>query len=607
MRRLHMLFAILFCIVAPAHAADAVLTNNVSTSPTLKIVHMHLTGEVIEAPVQDPFGILSDQQTSLKTLIGRLETARKDQSVGAVMITLGDFSAGFGQTEEIHKQLMKFRDSKKPVYVHVDQLDSRSYLLASAADEISVVPTSMVLLVGLYGEALYIKDMLTKIGVGAEFVRCGAYKSAGEMFTRTSPSPEAAENMNWLFDSIYDRMVNEIAAGRKVKPAKVRALIDNGPYGSDEALKAKVVDRVEQRDQFIDRVKKQFGPRVTVDNRYGEKKQASNVNMNNPFEVFNLFNKMMQPERPSYRPAIGVIYIEGTIMPGYGSRNPFAESGGAYAGELRYAFEKAAADKMIKAIVIRIDSPGGSATASEIILNAARQAHAKKPVIVSMGNIAASGGYYVAMAADEIFADNHTITGSIGVFGGKLVTTEMWKKIGFNWVPYQRGKNAGILSSSGAFTEPQRAKIQNMLDEVYTAFTKHVTDSRGKKLAKPIGEIAGGRVYTGAQAVKLGLVDHIGGLDAAVEAAAKRVSLTKYDVRVIPEPLNPIDEFLSELGGKRERPSDVSLGVEGNAVLSVLGQLDPEHARAARQMLQAIGLLRTQEALVLMPNALVLR
>lgn len=606
MRRLIILSAILLGL-APLAGAAGLPLNNALTTPTLRIVHMHLSGELIETPIQDPFGFLSDQQIPLKTLVGRLEAARKDKEVGAVMLTLGTFSAGFGQTEELHRELMLFRESKKPVYIHVDMLDNRSYLLASAAREISIVPTSMVFLVGLYGESLYVKEMLDKIGVGAEFIRCGAYKSAGEVFTRTSPSPAAAENMNWLFDSMYERFVNEIAEGRGVKPDKVRKLVNGGPYGARQALKAGLVDRVEQRDAFIDRVKKQFGGRVIVDNRYGEKKQATSVNTNNPFEVLNLFNQIMKPERPSTRPAVGVVYIDGTILPGYASQNPFAQTGGAFAGEIRHAFEKAAADKNIKAIVMRIDSPGGSATASEIILNAARLAHGKKPLVVSMGNVAASGGYYVAMAADEIFADNSTITGSIGVFGGKFVTNQMWKKIGFNWVPYKRGQNAGILSASAGFSETQRAKFQAMIDEVYAAFTKHVTDGRGKKLAKPIGELAGGRVYTGAQAARLGLVDKIGGLDAAVAAAAGRAGLATYDVRVIPEPLNPIDQFLSELAGKRERPSDVSLGVEGDAVLAMLGRLDPDHARAARRMLAAIGLLKTEEAMVLMPTMLVVR
>lgn len=598
--------AILF-LLAPLGRAAAMPDKLDETSPTLKIVHMHLAGVLTETPVEDPFGIFNEGSTPLKTLIDRLESARKDKAVGAVMITLDSLSAGIGQIDELHRELMRLRESKKQVFIHVDMLDNHSYLLASAADEISMVPTSMVLLVGLYGESLYVKDMLDKIGVGADFVKCGKYKSAIEMFTRNTPSPEAAENMNWLFDSMYRGFVDEIAAGRKLTPEKVRALIDGGPYGADQALKAKLVDRIEQRNEFIARVKAKFGPNTTVDNRYAAKKDSLNVDVDNPFAVLSMFKKMSTPAAASTRAAIGVIYVDGTIQPGYRSQNPFDSSEGAYAGEIRYALDKAAADNAIKAIVIRIDSPGGSATASEVILNAARQARAKKPVIVSMGNLAASGGYYVAMAADEIYADNHTLTGSIGVFGGKLITTQMWNKLGFKWIPYRRGKNSGILSSSAAFTEPERAKFQAMIDEVYDAFKKHVIDCRGNKLAKPIDDLAGGRVYTGEQAVKLGLVDKIGGLDAAVEAAAKRAKLERYEVRVIPEPLNAFEQIMAGFGGKRERPSDVSLGADGQSLLAILGTLDPEHARAARRMLGCLGMMRNQEAMLFMPQMLVVR
>ncbi len=585
---------------APADTLEA-------TSPTLKIVHMHLSGELVETPVNDPFNLMGDESLPLKTLIERLESARKDKAVGAVMITLDSLAAGIGQIDELHRELLRVRDAKKPVYVHVDVLDNRSYLLASAADEISLVPTSLVLVVGLNAESLYVKDLLDKIGVSADFVKCGKYKSAMEMLTRNAPSPEAAENMNWLLDGLYKNFVDQIARGRKTTPEKVRAMIDGGPYGARQALKARLVDRLEQRNEFIARVKDKLGPNTIVDNRYAAKKDSLNVDVDSPFAVLSLFKKMSTPPPVSTRAAVGVIYVDGTILDGYKSQNPFDSDGNAYAGDIRFAFEKAARDNAIKAIVMRIDSPGGSAIASEVILNAARQAHAKKPLVVSMGNVAASGGYFVAMAGDEIYADSNTLTGSIGVFSGKLVTAQMWDKIGFKWVPYRRGKNAGIMSANAGFSEPERAKFQAMCDEIYEQFKKHVTDCRGKKLAKPIEDLAGGRVYTGEQAAALGLVDRLGGLDAAIEAAAKRAKIERYDVRVIPEPLNPIEQFMAELGGRRERPSDVSLGAQGDAVLAVLGRLDPEHARAARRMLDAIGLLRNQEALLFMPQALVIR
>ncbi|MCE5228068.1 signal peptide peptidase SppA [bacterium] len=606
MLRSFVMIAILVWL-APLSRAAGIEGLPAETSPTLRVVHLRLAGELSETPVEDPFGFLTDQAVSLKTLIGRLEDARADKEVGAIMITLDGLAAGYGQIEELQRELLRIREAKKPVFIHSDMYDNRSYLLATGAEEISMAPTSLVLLVGLYGERLYIKTMLDKIGVGSDFIKSGPYKSAAEMFTNTGPSPEADQNMNWLFDSMYDRFIDGIAHGRKAAPDKIRKLVDGGPYTADQALKAGLIDKVEPRDRFIARVKDRFKGRVVIDNRYAEKKKSMSLDANNPFAMFSLFSQMSKPQRVSMRPAIGIIYIDGAIMPGYRSQNPFAGNEGAFAGEIRYAIEKAMNDATVKAIVLRIDSPGGSATASEVILNAAQVAHGKKPILVSMGNVAASGGYYVAMAADEIWADNHTLTASIGVFTGKLVTTQMWNKIGFNWVPYRRGQNAGALSQAAPFSETERVKMQQLVDEIYVTFKKHVTDGRGKKLKKPIEDIAAGRVYTGAQALELGLVDKIGGLDAAVEAAAKRVNLTRYDVRVIPEPLNPIEQIFSELGGRRERPSDVSIGTDGESLLAILGKLDPERARVAKQMLIGIGMMKTQEPMMLMPEMMVVR
>ena len=234
--------------------------------------------------------------------------------------------------------------------------------------------------------------------------------------------------------------------------------------------------------------------------------------------------------------AVAVVYVEGPILPGYSQPTLFGAYNAAFSGDIRKALETAAKDESVKAVVLRVDSPGGSVEASEVILNAARQVKTQKPLIVSMGDVAASGGYYVACGADAIFADETTITASIGVVGGKLVTTDLWNKLGVNWVGHKRGANADLLSSTRPFDEAQRKVISDYMQQAYEVFKGHVTKGREGKLRKPIDEIAGGRVYTGKQALDLGLVDQIGGLQQAVEYAAAKVSLKNYDIRVIPEP-----------------------------------------------------------------------
>ena len=278
---------------------------------------------------------------------------------------------------------------------------------------------------------------------------------------------------------------------------------------AEQALASGLIDAIQTRDAFLAQVRKEMDRPVSFDNRYGREDKPA-VNLASPLAFFSLLAEMMNPPKKPQKDAVAIVYVEGAIMPGYGQASPFGSAGGAFSGDIRKALETAASDKTVKAVVLRIDSPGGSAEASETILNATRQVRARKPFIVSMGDTAASGGYYVACAADTIFADEITVTASIGVVGGKLVTADLWDRLGVNWVGYKRGANADIFNSDRPFDGPQRDAIERYMQTVYDVFKGHVTDSRGDKLTKPLDEIAGGRVYTGKQALDLGLVDRIG-------------------------------------------------------------------------------------------------
>jgi protease-4 len=269
--------------------------------------------------------------------------------------------------------------------------------------------------------------------------------------------------------------------------------------------------------------------------------------------------------------------------------------------------EKAAADDSIKAVVLRIDSPGGSATASEIILDATRRLKAKKPFVVSMGDVAGSGGYYVACAADTIFADATTLTGSIGVVAGKLATTEMWKKIGITFKEYKRGQNAGILSTDDVFTESERARMRAFLDEVYGDFKKHVTAIRGSRLKKPLDDLAGGRVFTGKQALELGLVDRLGTMSDAVAFAADQAKVEGYDVRVVPEPRSFLELLMERSSGKDE-PGHVSVAVGYGSLFKLaapyLQNLDPQRTAAVASVLSRLEILQKEGVVLTMPEIL---
>ena len=581
-----------------------------------RIAHFYLSGQLIETPMEDPFGLMGEQAVSLKELIEKLDKARRDPEIRAVVITSEGLQAGMAQLEELHRAIAKYKEDGKKVFVHVDGLDMPSYALLSAASQLSIVPTGDLLLTGLYGEAIYLKGLLDKIGVSADVIQMGDYKSAGETFTRVGPSPAAEANMNWLMDGLYESLVGLIAEGRGLEPKEVRKLVDGGPYQAEGARKAKLVDSVSYRDAFLRDIRSTFGTSLRFDNRYGSK-QSPHIDPSNPFAFFTALSEMMNPEagrsRGPAKPQVGLVYVEGMILPGYARPSPFDSSTNAYSGDIVKALEGAARSSRVKAIVLRVDSPGGSATASEVIWRAVAQARLSKPVIVSMGNVAASGGYYVSCGADTVFADQTTITGSIGVIGGKLVTTGLWDKIGVTWAPYARGANASLMSSMKPFDTAQRQLVTAQMEEVYKVFTGHVTDGRGKRLAKPVEELAGGRVYTGAQAKEIGLVDQLGGLTDALDYAAQTGSLTDWEVRVFPEPRNPITAFFEGLSGSGDRPTDINARAAATlfapkttpllqAALPAIQGLDPHRARAFLRSLARLDLMRTEGVTVMMPE-----
>ncbi|MEE9296659.1 MAG: signal peptide peptidase SppA [Phycisphaerae bacterium] len=587
------------------------------TEEPKKVAHFHLTGVVTETPQEDPFGFMSGQMTSLKDLLRRLSEARMDPSIRGVVVTMSNLSMGLAQVEELRNELDRFKAVDKRVFVHVDSLTMGSYALLSSASDLSVVPTADLWLHGLYAEGLYAKNLLEKLGCQADIVHIGDYKSAGEILTRTGPSEEARANIDWLLDGLYAGMVDMIADGRDMSPDQVRRLIDDGPYTAERALKAGLIDSVMYRDEFVENVKKIFGESVTIDNRYAEK-SGLDIDISNPFAMFSIIGELLGGgKKKAGRDSIGIVYVEGVIVPGYAEPSPFGGSSGAYSGNIREALIHAAEDDSVKAVVLRVDSPGGSALASEIIWHATQKVRAKKPIIVSMGNVAGSGGYYVSCGADAIFADETTITASIGVVGGKIITTGMWDKIGISWVPYQRGKNADLMNSLEPFDDEQRARITGWMDEIYGVFKEHVQRGRGDKLTKDLEELAGGRVFTGRQALDNGLVDKIGGLHDAIEFAARKASISDYEVRVIPESKSFLDMLFQEMTGKGDRPTDISvrmpLRLSGqfsplfDTVLPLLNRLEPLRAKALMRGIQRIELLRKERVITMMPTEIIIR
>jgi protease-4 len=578
-----------------------------------RIVVFRLSGPVTESSTDDPLSFEAPG-ISLKDLVARMKKAAADPEVKAVVILPEGGSMGLAQTEEVRQAMKRLRSAGKEIYAHADSLSMRQYALVSGVSRLSVVPTGDLWIMGISGEAPYLRGLLDKLGVKPDFLTCGAYKSAAEMFMRTGPSPEADQMQNWLLDGIYNTTVGLIAKGRGLNAEKVRELIDEGPYQADDAKKAGLIDAVEHRQEFEAMLKEKYGKDVVFDKKYGQKTQAK-VDFTSPLFPFRLMAELLgeKKKKPTGKAAIAIVYVDGPIVVGGGAASPFGGNT-AQATEIRKALDEAARDDSIKAVVLRVDSPGGSAVASEIILDGTRRVKAKKPFVVSMGDVAGSGGYYVACGADTIFADESTITGSIGVVSGKFMTNDMWKKVGITFKAYQRGKNAAMLSSGSVFTKDEKAKMQGWMDKVYDVFKGHVIAIRGKKLTKPIDELAGGRVYTGRQALEFGLVDKIGTLRDALDHVAAQAKIKDYDIRVVPEPKNFIERLLEQATGQKDEKPGLDAvaprlsAASGTSLVKLampyLKDMDPQRVRLVVRALERLQLMQQEGVILMMPEAM---
>lgn len=576
--------------------------------PRAAVFRLH--GDIPEAPPSEELFLFGGSKAlTLKDLVARFKQAAEDPSVKALVLLSEGEAAGAAQTEELRQAMDVVRKAGKEIHVHADNVSMREYLLISGATRISVVPTADLWVTGLFGEAPYLRGLLDLLGVQPDFLHCGDYKSASEIFMRKGPSPEAERMQNWLLDGQYDTYTKLIAKGRKVSPSQVRAWIDAGPYTAERAKAVGMIDAVESRQEFTAAMKAKFGKDIVFDHRYG-KKAPPKVDFSSPFAVFKVWADMLSEaqKKKTGKTSVAIVYVEGPIVLGGGSgASPFGEDQAAYSNKIRQALDEVAKDDTIKAVVLRVDSPGGSAVASEIILDATKRVKAKKPFVVSMGNVAGSGGYYVACASDTIYADEATITGSIGVVGGKFATNPMWNKIGVTFKSYKRGENAGILASDKVFSPTERERMQAWMDEIYKVFKDHVVEIRGKKLTKPIDELAGGRVYTGHQALELGLVDKIGTLQDAIKDVAGRAHITDYDVRVVPAPKSFFEALVEEQEGGREDHSAVRLGAGRSAnvldlALPYLKDLDPKRVLVVKQALRRLQMMQQEGAILMMPE-----
>jgi protease-4 len=437
-----------------------------------------------------------------------LRRAARDPRIKGVMLRTQRLATGWGKLEEIRAGIEEVRKAGKPVHAWLASPGTREYYLASAADRITMAPEDVLDLRGLRVEAMYVKGTLDKLGVEVEIEHAGKYKDAGDMFTRTGMSPETREALDAILDDQYARLCQALAASRKSSPEKIRAIIDGGPYVAPKAVSAGLVDELAYEKDAVRRLEEAAGAK----------------SKDKPPEISARDFLRIPPDAKGKRVRqVAFLVAQGSILRS-APADLFGEEQVITPKAIEQQVNLIEKDPSIRGVIVRVDSPGGDAVASDEILEHLKRLSRKKPVVFSMSDVAASGGYYMAMTGDPIVAYPGTITGSIGVIYGKVNLRGLYGKIGVNKEVLKRGQFADLDSDFQKLTPEGRARLRETIDFIYAGFLKRVSEGRKKKVEE-IEPVAQGRVWSGQRALGHGLIDATGGIDAAVELLRKKAGI----------------------------------------------------------------------------------
>ena len=516
-----------------------------------RVAHIKLSGELDESPVPGE-SLFGAPPENLRIKLDRIRKAAKDDRIDALYVELDGLSVGFGKVNEIRRAIADFRATGKKAYAYAEELGTLDYLVALACDGIALPESGGLNLYGLRAEVTYYKSTLDLLKLKADVLKMGAYKSAVEPFIADKMSPENREQVTALLDDNFENEI--VAAIVKGRPAKkwsaedVKAVIDQGPFTARKAHALGLVDRLLYEDQWEGHLAKELkADEARVQKDYARAK-APEVDFSNPFAMLSQLAGPKKP-RESKEPKIAVIYAVGGIASGKGGADPLMGGETVGSDTMVAAIRQADKDATVKAIVLRVDSPGGSALASDVIWRALKVC--KKPVVVSMGDVAASGGYYIAAAGKKIYAEPGTVTGSIGVFGLKLVTGGLEEWAGMKTEVISRGKNSGVTSTTFPWSESERQALTATVEDVYDQFLDKALEGRkaaGKNMTRDeLVKLAGGRVWTGRQAKANGLVDELGTLDDAIGGAKQLAGIDpkeQMELLILPRGESFLDKLM---------------------------------------------------------------
>ena len=528
--------------------------------PTNGVLIINASGEIAEQQEPDIFSALNGTRPLvLHDYLDAMDTAATDSHVTGLVVRIGPLETGWAKLEEMRNHLLSFRKSGKPsvCYLGYDGIQNPEYYLASACQQIWLVPTAPVSIRGMMAEALFLRGTLDKLHVVPEFYHIAEFKTAGNIFTEKKFTPAHREEVEGLLRSIYNQYLDDASKGRGMERAQFEALVNKGPFASSDAVTNKIVDRLGYWDQVQDYFK-------------GRDRKWSPISLNQ-------YRDSVKNEGSS---TIAVVHASGLIVSGDSGSTPGGGSvmgGDSVARDIRSARQ----NSNIKAIVLRVDSGGGSVVGSEVIRREVELANAVKPVVVSMSDVAASGGYWIAAPARKIVADRNTITGSIGVLIGKMNVSGLYSLLGMSTDSVATSDNASLFSAQQNFTPTQREYIQKSLDQTYADFTKGVAAGR-KMTVEAVDKIGKGRVWSGSQGKALGLVDELGGLDRAVEVAKELANIPAGEsVRLVRYPEER--SFFQQLLQREKDTMNESQSLE-SMLRHIVSQMEPVQARVPYEL-----------------------
>jgi protease-4 len=525
---------------------------------------------------------------SLSSLLVQFRKAKADKRIKAIILDVDASETGWAKAEEIRGAIADFRASGKPVYAYMETGFNKDYYVAAACDKIYIPPSGELFVTGLAADVMFFRGTLDKLGIYPDVYQIGKYKSAGDMFTQKQMTDAHREYINSLLDDLFGRLVDGVAKGRGKSADDVKKIIDNAPYTAKQAQEQGLIDGALYREDVEKMIKKNLG--------YNDNDELRVVRASDYRKITQESLGLNKGEK------IAVVYASGDIMSG---SSQFGSSGEETIGSdsLVRVLNEVRDDKSIKAVVLRIDSPGGSGLASDIIWRGIESLKAKKPVVVSMSDVAASGGYYIACNANKIVAQPSTITGSIGVVGGKPVVKGFYDWIGVTNEYVLRGTNSGMFRETEKFSDSERAKFEEFLKSTYDDFTSKVAKGRAKDQAY-IDSIGQGRVWTGRQGKDNGLVDEYGGLDKAIEIAKQLANIpANRGVQRIIRPLPP--SFWEQLLSDSDE-DETEAAPEMKQQQAMLAAM-PEDVRHAFRFLQLMDRAKRGEAAYLLPFSLRIR